>query len=216
LDPIVETVLRNVLLGISVAAPIGPASLAIIQAGMDAGFGRAFATAIGAILADLTFLLVVTFGLASIVQRPQVQIGLWVGGAAVMIYLGLRSLQRGFSGLDMAGDERSIDRSPLLVGYAVNIANPVAIVWWVGIFGSLLAENADHTSVWASLLVASSILLGIFLWHTGLSLASHGGRRWLDGRVLRLVSGAAGLALIGFGIRFAGLAIKAIATASAG
>jgi L-lysine exporter family protein LysE/ArgO len=206
-----DLIVRNVLLGISVAAPIGPASLAIIQAGVAAGFGRAFTTAVGVVLADASYLLVVFFGMATLVDRSAVRIGLWFGGAAILIYMGLRSLTGMTSGVTLTEDQHSLGTSPLLVGFAVNITNPLAVVWWLGIFGSLLAEGTVSSSTWQSLALASSTLFGILLWHTAISLFSHGGRRWLDGRLLRLVTGAAGLALIGFGLRFAGLAIQAVA-----
>jgi L-lysine exporter family protein LysE/ArgO len=206
-----DLIVRNVLLGISVAAPIGPASLAIIQAGVAAGFGRAFTTAVGVVLADASYLLVVFFGMATLVDRSAVRIGLWFGGSAILIYMGLRSLTGMTSGVTLTEDQRSLGTNPLLVGFAVNITNPLAVVWWLGIFGSLLAEGTVSSSTWQSLALASSTLFGILLWHTAISLFSHGGRRWLDGRLLRLVTGAAGLALIGFGLRFAGLAIQAVA-----
>lgn len=210
-----DIIWRNVLLGISVAAPIGPASLAIIQAGVATGFGRAFVTAVGVILADTVYLLVVFFGLATVVDRPVVRIGLWLGGAAVLFYMGLRSLGDSISGINLTEDVRSRGRSPLLVGFAVNVTNPLAVVWWVGIFGSLLAEEIGPASTWQRLALAATILLGILLWHTTLGLISHGGRHMLDGRLLRLVTAAAGVALIAFGFRFAFLAIRAIAQVSA-
>lgn len=192
------------------AAPIGPASLAILQAGVRHGFRRAFATAIGVVLADATFLLVVFFGLGAVVEEPAVRVGLWSIGALVLVYMGARSLWDAIVGITLSESEQPYGRHPLLTGFAVNIANPLAIVWWLGIFGSLLAEGSESSRTWSGLPLAASVLLGILLWHTAIGLLSHGGRRWLNGRLLRVVTGAAGSALVAFGLRFAKLAIEAI------
>ena len=57
-----DLVLRNILLGISLAAPIGPSGVAVIQNGLR----RAFLTGLGVTLADATYLLVVFFGISSL------------------------------------------------------------------------------------------------------------------------------------------------------
>ncbi len=60
--------LQYVLLGIMLAAPVGPASLAVIQNGLRGGFWRAWRTGIGVTLADASMLLVVYFGLAAVMS----------------------------------------------------------------------------------------------------------------------------------------------------
>ena len=46
-----DLVLRNILLGTSRAAPIGPSVVAVIQNGLRRGFRRAFLTGLGVTLA---------------------------------------------------------------------------------------------------------------------------------------------------------------------
>jgi threonine/homoserine/homoserine lactone efflux protein len=57
-------IVRNIFLGLSLAAPLGPSSVAVIQNGLKWGFQRALMTGIGVTLADTTYLLVVFFGLS--------------------------------------------------------------------------------------------------------------------------------------------------------
>ncbi|MGA9533516.1 MAG: LysE family transporter [Anaerolineales bacterium] len=204
-------ILRNVLLGISVAAPIGPAGLAVIQAGLRTTFRRAFVTALGVTLADTCYLLLAFFGLAGFVETPSVQVVLWLAGGAALIYLGWKSLLEAIGGIELAVDEQVIEHNPLLVGFAVNIANPLAIVWWMGVFGSLMAEGAQGSSQLVRLGLSATILIGILAWHTLVGALSRGGGRALNQRLLRWVTGAAGSALILFGLRFVLLSVQAIA-----
>lgn len=198
--------LRNILLGLSLAAPIGPSGLAVIQTGLRYGFLRAFITGLGVTLADTTYLLLVFFGLSGLITIPLVKVLIWSLGALVLIYLGVQSLRDAFRSLDLEKTVLPTGRNPLLAGYLINISNPIAIVWWLGVFGSLLGTSAGGSRL-SALLSSSSILVGILMWHASASLLSHWGKRILGGKLVQIISGVAGLALVGFGLRFAWLAI---------
>ncbi len=202
-------ILRNILLGLSLAAPLGPSSVAVIQNGLKWGFPRAFLTGIGITMADTTYLLIVFFGLSNFMGIPAVKILVWGFGAFVLLNLGAASIREAARGVAGAIDLESRPastlptRNPLLVGYLVNISNPIAVVWWVGIFGSLLGSAAVGVSRISALLNSSTILVGILAWHTSMSLLTHWGKRFVNEKTARAISALAGLALVLFGLRFA-------------
>jgi threonine/homoserine/homoserine lactone efflux protein len=217
-----NNILGNILLGITLAIPIGPASLAVIQTGLRAGFLRAWLTGFGVTLADTTYLLLVYFGLSAFMGIPVVKVAVWMLGALVLFYLGWQSL-RGlwapardpiFSSDGQAGEDPptgKTERNPVLVGYLVNISNPIAVVFWAGIYGSLIgaavAGGGDKTD---ALVSGAAILVGILSWHTTTSFLSHWGRRLLNEKIARVISAIAGVGLILFGIRFAWSGIMAL------
>lgn len=203
-------VARNILLGISLAAPIGPATLAVIQSGLQQGFLRAFLTGLGITAADATYLLVVFFGLSGLMAIPFVKVSLWTFGSLVLFYLGIQSLRDARRRIDFERSSIPATRNPLLVGYLVNITNPLAIIWWVGIYGSLLGASAGSGSRIGALLSSSTILIGILSWHATLSFLTHWGKRFLNETTAKVITGAAGIALIVFGIRFAYSAMTAL------
>lgn len=195
-------ILRNVLLGISLAAPIGPAGVAVIQNGLRHGFLRAFLTGAGVTLADATYLLLVFFGLSAFIEVTLVKVSIWFLGAAALVYFGLRSLRDAMASTQSNRPIVVTARNPLLVGYIVNVSNPIAIVWWLGVFGSLLAETASSVSRLNALGLSATILVGILLWHSTVSFLTNWGGRFLNARTSRFISLAAGLALLAFGLRF--------------
>ena len=197
-----DDVIRNVLLGISLAAPIGPSSVAVIQNGLQKGFGRAFLTGIGVTMADATYMLVVYFGLSSFVSIPVVKILIWILGALVLLYLGVQSIREAGRRIDFEAPPLISARHPLIVGYLVNISNPIAVVWWLGIFGSLLGAVVAGPAKAGVFFSGASILAGILLWHTTASLLSHEGKRFLNPSTARYISIIAGVVLILFGMRF--------------
>lgn len=205
-----SSIARNVILGITLAAPLGPAGIAIIQTGFRQGFLRAFLTGIGVTMADTTYLLVVYFGISSYISLPLVKISIWTLGALVLMYLGIQSLRDARRRRDLETMAVSTSRNPLLVGYVVNISNPIAIVWWVGIFGSLLGASTNGSDRIGALLSGSTILIGILSWHSLMSLLTHWGKRFLNERTAKCISIIAGLALIMFGLRFAYYAARTV------
>ena len=196
-------IVRNVILGISLAAPIGPSGVAVIQNGLRQGFLRAFLTGVGVTMADATYLLIVYFGLSSLVSLPLVKVLIWALGALVLLYLGYQSLREAGRQMDLETTSISMTRNPLLVGYLVNISNPIAVVWWVGIFGALLGTSASGTAKMRTLFSSSTILIGILLWHSTMSLLTHWGKRFLNETTAKCISIIAGIALVLFGLRFA-------------
>lgn len=197
-----DVVFRNIALGISLAAPIGPASIAVIQTGLTSGFLAAFLTGVGVTMADTTYLLVVFFGVSRFLDVAAVRVSLQLMGALVLAYLGFRTIRAARTARHVLGGGLLRTGNPVIVGYMVNISNPIAIVWWLAVFGSLLAEAGPASARFSALALSSPILVGILLWHSTASLLSHWGRRILTERYLRFMSMAAGIALLLFSLRF--------------
>lgn len=198
-----NTVFRNIALGVSLAAPIGPSGVAIIQNGLRQGFLRAFLTGLGVTMADATYLLVVFFGLSKFLEIMVIKVSIWFLGALALLYFGYRSIRDALSRIDLEGTVVVTAHSPLLVGYIVNVSNPIAVVWWLGVFGSLLSETVIVGSRLEALAISSTILIGILLWHSTMSLLTYWGKRFVNERTARSISVVAGVALVLFGLRFA-------------
>jgi threonine/homoserine/homoserine lactone efflux protein len=204
-------ILRNILLGISLAAPLGPASVAVIQNGLKQGFQRAFLTGVGVTLADTTYLMLVFFGLSSFINAPIVKVLIWVIGSIILVYLGIQSLRVGTTSFVLEADIGPSSRSPLLAGYLINLSNPLAVIWWLGIFGSILSSSAAGGSRTSALIVSSTILAGILMWHSFIAILTHWGKRFLNQKTIRFINILAGTVLILFGLRLAYLAISTMA-----
>ena len=84
--------LSYVYLGISLSAPVGPINAAQMETGLRKGFSYAWLFGLGAILADIVYMILVYFGLATYMNIPIIQTFLWLFGAFVLIYSGAESL----------------------------------------------------------------------------------------------------------------------------
>ncbi|OGP68892.1 MAG: hypothetical protein A2W27_06990 [Deltaproteobacteria bacterium RBG_16_44_11] len=197
------TLLQNILLGLTLAAPIGPVNLEIIKRGLRSGVRQAFLTGAGAMSADTTYLTLIFFGLASFLNMPFIKIILGIAGSIILIYLGAVSAKEYFR--KFAADKnppRRLFKNSFVTGYVLAIASPMTIVWWTGVFGALLASQTRTSTNLAAFFSCLSILLGCFLWVLFLSCALYWGKKIINEKITRLISFVAGIFLIGFGIYF--------------
>jgi threonine/homoserine/homoserine lactone efflux protein len=195
------SVLTNILLGVSLAAPVGPVSIEVMRRGLRQGFLSGFLVAIGAVCADTTFLLFIALGLSPVISHPSVQTALSSLGAVVLIYFGYKGIKESFHRKN-ATRKTDLDTSPLVAGYLVTITNPLAIIWWLGVFGTVWSASVQHLSRPVAFFQSMTVMLGILLWFFVLSWAIHRWRRSVTEDRMRQISVIAGIILIGMGAWF--------------
>ena len=202
------TLLQNILLGLTLAAPIGTVNLEIIKRGLNSGFQQAFLTGAGAMCADTTYLILIFFGLTSFLNFAFMKIFLGIAGSFILIYLGFMSTRDFFFSANQhkkSNQEpanRRLFNSSFVTGYVLAISSPMTIVWWTGVFGALLAaQTIIHTNI-SAFFSCLSILLGCFLWVFFLAASLHWGNKIINEKITRRISLFAGIFLIGFGIYF--------------
>lgn len=205
--------LGGVILGLSVAAPIGPVNIAMIQRGLKEGFGGALLLGAGSTTADLIYILLAYAGADPLSHQPWARVALFAGGAVVMGWLGYQAIRAAVAPprAEDEGDRAAPERrtSAFVSGFCITIVNPMTIAFWLGILSASLASRSK-ASLGLELLYIASLLAGCLLWILGLASALHFGRRVARGPVLKVISALAGLVLIGFGVQFGWKAIREI------
>jgi len=205
------TLVQNILLGLSLAAPIGPVNLEIIKRGLNSGFKQAFLTGAGAMCSDTTYLILIFFGLTSFLNFAFMKIFLGIAGGIILIYLGAASAKYFFRKANATENKPyRLFKASFVTGYVLAISSPMTIVWWTGVFGALLAAQTHTQTNISAFFSCLSILLGCFLWVTSLSIALHWGKKIINEKFTRLISLFAGLFLIAFGMYFLYRAISLI------
>lgn len=203
------SVLQNILLGLTLAAPIGPVNLEMIKRGLSSGFKQAFLTGVGASSADTTYLVVIYFGLTAFLNLAFMKIILGFAGSIILIYLGLMSAKEFFSSADSKSNrQRTLFKNSFLTGYVLAISSPMTIVWWTGVFGALLATQTHAVTRLSAFFSCVSILIGCFLWAFCLALVLHFGKKYVNKKTTGIISLIAGLFLVGFGLYFGYQAIN--------
>ncbi|ASA26186.1 LysE family transporter [Paenibacillus donghaensis] len=198
-----------IFLGLSLSAPIGPINAAQLDQGIRKGFWHAWAVGLGAISADIIFMLLVYFGVIHLLESPFIKVFLWLFGFFVLVYTGVESIKNAglISGSGMRNSETSLGKS-YTSGLLLSLFNPLSILFWLGIYGSILAKAATEYPMQQLLIYSGAIVLGILLWDVSMAAASSIFRKLLTPGVLKSISVLSGLSLVGFGFYFGVQAIR--------
>lgn len=191
--------LRGLVLGFSIAAPVGPIGVLCIRRTLAQGRLVGLVSGLGAATADTAYGLVAAFGLTAVSSLLVSQtVWLRVVGGLFLLYLGARTF------LARPGERAAaVEGRGLLGAYASTLAltltNPMTILSFVAIFAGLgLGETAGDYG--AAALLVLGVFLGSALWWLLLS----GGVSLLAGRLtparLVWVNRLSGLVILAFGI----------------
>ncbi|MDF9759883.1 threonine/homoserine/homoserine lactone efflux protein [Peribacillus simplex] len=201
-----------VLLGLSLAAPIGPINAAQLDKGIKKGFWHAWILGWGAILADVVFIALVFFGVVHFLDNSFMKTFLWLFGFFVLTYTGIESLlSAGKIEVNVRKAKDSLFSS-FLSGFIMSLSNPLSILFWLGIYGSILANSASKYDMNHLLLYSSGILIGLLAWDFTMAIIASTFRRFLSKSILMGISIISGISLIGIGIYFAIQAAKVLFT----
>lgn len=175
-----DAVVRGIILGLSITAPIGPTNIEIIRRGLREGWKSAFVFCLGVMLALILYLLLVVFGLSFLVDSAILNTLLTAFGVAVLVYLAYSSIKDFFTNraIDVSGETGSSRN--FVPGIVLTISNPAVLLLWTGIMGADLA--ASRSSFGEGLLLSLGILIGVLIFFTFLTLLIHYGRRFLRRR----------------------------------
>jgi len=198
-----NSIFTYILLGISLAAPVGPVNAAQLNTGIKNGFIHAWIFGFGALLADILYMVLVYFGVGQFVDSPYIKIFLWSFGCFVLTYTGIESILTLHKiKLNLHNEKRARLRQSFSSGFLISLLNPLTILFWLGIFGSVLAEASQNLTDSQLVLYSSAIIGGIILWDTFMAFLSSGARKFLSNKFLVIISIISSFSMLGFGIYF--------------
>jgi threonine/homoserine/homoserine lactone efflux protein len=191
--------LEGMVIGLAVAAPVGPIGVLCIRRTLAEGHASGFVSGLGAATADAAYGSVAALGL-TFVTSLLVGAESWLRlvGGVFLVFLGVRTfLSRPSERPATAG------KGDLPGAYAstlvLTLANPTTILSFAAIFAGLGAG-----SMGGGALHAMSLILGVFcgsaLWWFVLSGATSLFRAKLSAGGLRWVNRISGVVLAGFGV----------------
>ena len=160
----IELLLRGILLGLAVAAPVGPIGVLCIQRSMAAGFWAGFSGGIGTAFADAVYAALAAAGFAALaaVTDGAAGQGLRWGGAAFIAWLGWRTMTTPAAQQAADSDRAGRPWRLFAVTFALTMSNPTTILSFVALFAGLgLAQDA---SAMAASAAVGGVFLGSLLW----------------------------------------------------
>jgi threonine/homoserine/homoserine lactone efflux protein len=192
-------VLQGVVLGLSIAAPVGPIAMLCIRRTLLDGWRYGMIAGLGAATADALYGCIAAFGLtliANVLLAHQRWLGL--GGGLFLCYLGAKTLvaqpTTQLSAVQRAGLLRTYGTT-----FALTLSNPLTILSFAAIVTGLGATTSASSYGDAGVLVMG-VFVGSMLWWICLSSAVSLLRIRMTVGSLRWISLVSGVVMLGFGI----------------
>lgn len=189
-------ILRGFIIGISIAAPVGPIGVLCIRRTLAEGRLTGFLSGLGAATADMVYGAIAAFGLTVVMDVLLGQV-VWLKliGGAFLIYLGIKTLLS-----KPAEDAAQANRNGLLGAYLstlfLTITNPMTILFFIAIFASAMPVNASHSP----LVLVAGVFLGSACWWLTLSFGVSLMREKVNANLMLWVNRISGLIITVFGI----------------
>ena len=138
MEELVYMILRGLVIGVVVSAPMGPVGIYCIQRTLDKGRLSGLYTGVGAAISDLIYCLLTGFGLSFIeefINRHRSPIQLL--GSIVLIFFGIWLIRKKPDGGSIAADAdhgAPSREGDILKGFALTFSNPLILFLIIGLF----------------------------------------------------------------------------------
>lgn len=190
--------LKGLVLGFSIAAPVGPIGVLCIRRTLAGGTLRGFVTGLGTATADALYGLVAALGLtAAAAFLVDHQVFLRLGGGLFLCYLGWSAFRAPPSSLASASLNGSL-LGDYASAFVLTLANPLTILSFAAVFAGV-GVGGEHDSRGAALVVLG-VFAGSLLWWLILSGTTGFLRAEIGPSRLVWVNRLSGAVIIAFGL----------------
>lgn len=195
----ISFLLRGLIIGFSIAAPVGPIGMLCIRRTLAKGRASGLVSGLGAATADAIYGCIAGFGLTFISSILVSQQG-WLRliGGGFLCYLGLKTF------LTRPAEQAASTGGNGLVGayastFFLTLTNPMTILSFAAVFAGLGVASASRNYVSAAVLVLG-VFVGSALWWLTLSGVVSVSRARFNPHRLRSVNRISGVIITGFGL----------------
>lgn len=177
----IESFLQGILLGFGVAVPFGPLNILILSYALRS-FKNAFALGLGAMSADILYLILLLFGLLRFLSNETLTQIIALCGFVFLSYMAfcvLKSKAKAPTFKQNAVSDNVI--KSYAKGFALNLLNPFIIAFWASV-SLIFSQNESKAFMVFGLFVA------IFAWVFSLSFFVAKFAHFFTARVVRVIN----------------------------
>lgn len=169
---LITVLLKGILIGFSLAAPVGPVGIMCIRRTLTYGYRRGIISGLGAAAADSVYAIVAAFGI-TLISNFIVQEEYWIRlvGGILLLALGVRTLL--VEPVEQASTITSNGHAGAFLSmFLLTFTNPMTLFAFAVVFAGIGAGSAVSDYLTATTLVAG-VFLGSGLWFLFITSAVH-------------------------------------------
>lgn len=190
---------KAMLIGLSIAAPVGPIGLLCIQRTLKHGMRTGFVSGMGAACADAVYGAIGAFGMVAVTDYfVSLSTPLAIAGALFLAWMGVKLILSKAQFMDQGETGKQSFVKTFLSIFLLTITNPMTIVSFIAVFASIAGPVAVHPS--AAAFMVAGVFTGSALWWLILSSGVALIRKKISATVMTLINRVGGCLLLGFAI----------------
>lgn len=188
--------LRGFIIGISMAAPVGPIGVLCMRRTLSDGKLTGFLSGLGAATADMIYGAVAAFGLTFLMDLLIGQV-IWLKlvGGIFLLYLGMKTFLS-----NPAEQAAQGNRNGLLGAYLstlfLTMTNPMTILSFIAIFAAAMPSSTGNSP----LVLVAGVFAGSAFWWLALSFGVGLMRERLSPNLMLWINRLSGLVITTFGV----------------
>lgn len=192
-------ILKGYLLGLGMVVFIGPVFFTLLKSTLQYGIGAGMSVAWGIFISDVVCVGLCYFGAIISIQDPVNQKWLALGGAVLLLILGLKYIIKpnvdvGSMTVLSVGDHSK----HFIKGFLVNFVNPFVFLVWIGVIGLARTEYGTGQEQYGFL---GAALLGILTTDSLKVIFAQRVKKLLQPGVLKITYRLIGVIMLGFAFR---------------
>ena len=187
-----QSFIQGVLMGLGVSVPIGPINVLIMSYALRS-YTKALCLGLGAMSADMLYLVLSAFGISQLAKIPIVFACISLFGAAFLLYIALDIYRQAKKSVQIQSVEHGSHVAVFGKGFLLNIFNPYVIMFWLSVSASIGRERFG--------LALAGLVCGILSWITLFALAVYKSRAKISDRAARAFAYISALILLFFALK---------------
>lgn len=184
--------LQGLLLGYGAAVPLGPINVMIMNYALGS-YKRAIMMGLGAMSADITYLLLIVFGLLKLLEGTLFLTLITVLGGLFLLYLAYGIYQNRHKQIKEAHLNHESYSKIYLKGFTLTFLNPYTVGFWLSVM-----SVAELTEAHLTLLIG--LVLAISSWIIVMPFVIYKSKHLFAARILTLFSLLSSAVLAFFGV----------------
>lgn len=189
--------LKGVIIGVTIAAPVGPIGILCIKRTLEQGKWIGFMSGLGAATADGIYGIIAGLGLTVIIHfLTGISMWLQLIGGVFLLYLGVQMLRAKPAHEAASAKPSTTPLKAYLSTLLLTITNPVTILSFLAIFAGLGITTAEYSGV----ILALGVFIGSAIWWLLLSTGIASLSRFIGKKLFQGIHYASGIVLITFAL----------------
>lgn len=205
---IIKAIPTGFITGFIISVPLGPAGIESVKRTISKGYKEGFSVSLGALFADLVYLLLINCGLSQILSKNRYTETLfWIVSGIILAAIGYISLRKkSVAFIPFIKNNTQGKSLPFLAGFIITFSNPMTPTLWLTLSGTVI-RFWYYVSMSCYYTFLISLWCGMVSWFATLNLLALKGLKILTPKttegttdILMMLISITGLAFILFGI----------------